>query len=273
MTSPLLDMCSAWPFSEHLFVVALITGVHGGLQWLFCFFFIALDCLGWCKQYKLPREKSYMDPLLPQNIALDHTAFWEQIVGTCLGVPLFAWGLYPAMKMRGCAICVGDGHISLLHLIYEVGIMIIGCDFLFYWIHRALHLPLFYKHIHRRHHEYKASNIWASGYFSIPDLILNILPGILPGLLIGADLSSLLVFTALREWQSIQSHAGYDLPWDLCNRGPFVGGARRHDFHHSHNVGCYGDWFPWWDYICGTDVAYQKYYSQGRKSPKPVKLS
>ena len=27
--------------------------------------------------------------------------------------------------------------------------MIVGCDFLFYWIHRALHQPPFYKLLHK----------------------------------------------------------------------------------------------------------------------------
>ena len=37
---------------------------------------------------------------------------------------------------------------------------------------------------------------------------------------------------------------------------PFTRGASRHDFHHSHNSGCYGDWLPFWDWLMGTDEAY-----------------
>ena len=70
--------------------------------------------------------------------------------------------------------------------------------------------------------------------------------------------------SAIRGWQTVQSHAGYDLPFDPCNRGPFHGGARRHDFHHSHNHGCYGDWTPFWDWACGTDTAYSAHWDKHR---------
>lgn len=65
--------------------------------------------------------------------------------------------------------------------------------------------------------------------------------------------------TKVRQWQTVQSHAGYDLPFDPLNRGPFWGGARRHDFHHSHNTGMYGDWLPFWDWALGTDSAFVEY--------------
>ena len=46
---------------------------------------------------------------------------------------------------------------------------------------------------------------------------------------------------------------------DPCN---LFDGARRHDYHHSHNMGCYGDWFPFWDHACGTDRNYRTYLAQ-----------
>ena len=58
-----------------------------------------------------------------------------------------------------------------------------------------------------------------------------------------------------------------DLPFDICNRGPFWGGAKRHDFHHSHNHGCYGDWSPFWDWAMGTDAAFWAFWA--KKAPHP----
>ena len=40
--------------------------------------------------------------------------------------------------------------------------MIAGCDTLFYWTHRALHQPPLYRLLHKKHHEFKASTVWAS---------------------------------------------------------------------------------------------------------------
>jgi sterol desaturase/sphingolipid hydroxylase (fatty acid hydroxylase superfamily) len=65
-------------------------------------------------------------------------------------------------------------------------------------------------------------------------------------------------------WSSaaVQSHSGFDLPYDPFNRGVFHGGARRHDFHHSHNHGCYADFLPFWDWLCSTDGAYKAYWDK-----------
>eukprot|EP00940_MAST-03C_sp_MAST-3C-sp2_P000224 g224.t1 len=122
-----------------------------------------------------------------------------------------------------------------------------------------------------QHHEYKATNIWASEYFGVIDMLLNIVPGVLPGIALRVDFFSFMCFTALREWQTVQSHAGYDLPIDPLNRGPFWAGARRHDFHHSHNKGCYGDWLPLWDMLCGTDKEFVAHCEKTTRNAKKKK--
>jgi sterol desaturase/sphingolipid hydroxylase (fatty acid hydroxylase superfamily) len=44
----------------------------------------------------------------------------------------------------------------------------VGCQLFleasFYWIHRALHHPTLYKHIHKQHHEYKGTIGFATEY-------------------------------------------------------------------------------------------------------------
>ena len=90
-------------------------------------------------------------------------------------------------------------------------------------------------------------------------MVLQVLPGVVPAVLLSSHFVVLAAFTALRSWQTVQSHAGYDLPWDPCNVWPFSGGSRRHDFHHSHNAGNYGGFFMFWDWACGTDAAYKRH--------------
>ena len=116
--------------------------------------------------------------------------------------------------------------------------------------------------LHKKHHEFRATTVWASEYFGVVDFVLNVLPGVLPALAMRSHLETLLTFTALRMWQTVQSHSGFDLPLDPMNRGPFYGGARRHDFHHSHNAGCYSDFLPFWDWLCGTDRHYKAFWER-----------
>ena len=186
---------------------------------------------------------------LEKNMLLDWHAIKEQLIGTFVVVPLGVWVLAPVLAWRGTDVCT---HMpDTLHIVVHLVALVLACDTQFYWTHRLLHSKLLYRSIHKQHHEYKATNVWASEYFGVIDMILNILPGVIPAVLLGSHFSILLMFTVLRQWQTVQSHAGYNLPWwmDPCN---IFDGARRHDFHHSHNMGCYGDWFPFWDQLCGT---------------------
>ena len=146
----------------------------------------------------------------------------------------------------------------------DIALQIVCCDGLFYWIHRMLHHPVLYRLLHKKHHEFRATTIWASEYFGEVDFVLNVLPGVIPALLLGAHFAVLMAFTVIRQWQTVQSHSGYDLPFDPFNRGIFHGGARRHDFHHTHNNGCYSDFLPFWDWLCGTDRKYAEYWQMNR---------
>ena len=249
---------------EHLQFVLLLNFVHFVSLWVPCWFFLALTKLRLCERYKISRDRPDMDPSLPKNVALDKEAFSEQLVGTFVLVPLISYFGYYPLKQCGMPLSLfplPSPSVCLLHML----LLIVLCDALFYWTHRTLHHPLLYATLHKKHHFYKGTNVYASEYFGVVDFVLNVLPGVLPAVLLRVDLLTFLLFTAARGWQTVQSHAGYDLPFDPLNRGVFAGGARRHDFHHSHNVGCYGDWTPFWDWLCGTDREYRKHYERVKK--------
>jgi sterol desaturase/sphingolipid hydroxylase (fatty acid hydroxylase superfamily) len=302
--------CRALP-SERWFVVVTASVIHACTLWGFCAFFAALEAAAACRRHKIPRRPAAVRGL----DELNGRALREQVLGTCVVVPLAVWLVYPLMRWRGIVVCApeysgggggdGDGMAAgdWWRLAKDVALMIACCDTMFYWTHRACHASRFlYKHVHKQHRtcacslslslslsisspvslllhtcqrsytqplttppptdEFKGTTIWASEYFSPADMVLNILPGALPGVMLGVPFSSLMVFTVLREWQTVQSHAGYDLPWDPCNLWPFSKGARRHDFHHTHNVGMYGDWSPFWDWLCGTDRAFRAFLAR-----------
>ena len=252
------DLCTRFhSTSPTLFVVATASILHAITLWSFCAWFLFLDRLPSCKKYKLPRTRPDLNPKLLKNVQLNASAVFEQLVGTVVVVPLGVWVLCPVLRWRGVHVC--DTSVSVPSACVHLLGMVIGCDTMFYWVHRLLHdNKWLYRTVHKQHHEFKGTTVWASEYFGVIDMVLNILPGVLPAVVMGSHFSVLLVFTALRQWQTVQSHAGYNLPWylDFCN---VFDGARRHDFHHSHNVGCYGDWFGFWDWLCGTDVPFNKY--------------
>ena len=154
------------------------------------------------------------------NDALDKKAFRDQLLSTFVMAPLFGFLLYPVLGWRGMELWT-DTLPSWSICIRDVVIMILGCDTMFYWAHRALHTKALYPY-HKQHHEYKLTNVWASEYFGFFDLVCNLAPGLIPGVLIGTHFQLLMFFTGLRGWQTVQSHAGYGLPFDPINMSVVV---------------------------------------------------
>jgi sterol desaturase/sphingolipid hydroxylase (fatty acid hydroxylase superfamily) len=69
------------------------------------------------------------------------------------------------------------------------------------------------------------------------------------------------MYSALKLWQSIDAHSGYNLPFPIS---PFsfitwMDCAPAHDYHHSNNLGNFGGFFIFWDWLMGTDEKYLKH--------------
>eukprot|EP00030_Apusomonadida_sp_AF-17_P005896 a676613_317.p1 GENE.a676613_317~~a676613_317.p1 ORF type:complete len:322 (-),score=116.69 a676613_317:21-959(-) len=129
-------------------------------------------------------------------------------------------------------------------------------DFYFYWVHRYLHHPSIYKHIHKIHHEHKAPFGIAAEYaHPIETAFLGIGTMLGPMLLID-HLLTLWIWLVVRLFQTIEVHSGYDFPWSLNRWIPFWGGAIFHDFHHEKFDGNYSSTFTLWDKVFGTDDKY-----------------
>ena len=60
-------------------------------------------------------------------------------------------------------------------------------------------------------------------------------------------------------------HTGYDFPWGILKFVPGKADSNFHDFHHSHNSGCYGGFFKLVDQIMNTDAEYNRYYKLDEK--------
>jgi 4-alpha-methyl-delta7-sterol-4alpha-methyl oxidase len=135
-------------------------------------------------------------------------------------------------------------------------------DTLFYWAHRLLHHKSIYKYIHKQHHRYKHS-IGIASEFAHPfeDIVANILPTLLGCLLMGSHLYTLMLWLFIRLLETLDAHSGYSWKWSPFHFLPFQGGSERHYFHHSHNVGCYGSFTIFWDWITGKFYQFVIYLS------------
>jgi len=174
--------------------------------------------------------------------------------------------LYPGFKYFGMP-SIHDPIPNPLTIMIQFIFFLIGVDTTFYWSHRLLHHPLFYKHIHKKHHEFKQSVGIAAEYSHPIEGLLNFISTVGPVIVSGCHLFTFVLFILIRIEETVESHSGYNFPFSVWSRimPALQGGADRHEFHHSHNKGNFG-MFAVWDYVCGTDQAYWEWKKKEQKS-------
>ncbi|CAK7218536.1 hypothetical protein SBRCBS47491_003538 [Sporothrix bragantina] len=125
----------------------------------------------------------------------------------------------------------------------------VGREIMFYYSHRLLHQPRFYRTIHKTHHKFIAPVALAAQYaHPIEHLLANMLPIGLPPLLLHAHVLTYWPFMAFMLVETATVHSGYDF---------FDGAAKMHDLHHEKfnlNYGAFG----FMDYFHGTNTLKRK---------------
>lgn len=241
-----------------------IAATHIIVFWSYQFFLYTLWRFNLLAQYKLPRNRPDTKdgnpyPLIRQAIldsALSH--FILEPVALFFGYPVF----------KSCGVEVSTETfpgfaVAVAHLL----MCLLWTDTTFYWMHRLLHHPALYRHIHKQHHEFKATIGIGSEYaHPIEGIAVNFVTTIGQFFFLGSHLYVIMFYLACRIHQTIETHSGYDLPFPLSVWTCYDDATKRHDFHHTHNVGMYGDWTGFWDWLMGTDKHYRKHYAALKKT-------
>ncbi len=125
-------------------------------------------------------------------------------------------------------------------------------DFLYYWMHRAMHGGWLYRKIHSVHH--RIHTPWAvTGHYMHPvEYVATGSVALIGPMMVGAHVLTLWIWIAFRQWEACEGHCGYAFPWSPTRFLPFGDGAVHHDFHHAKIKGNYAGFLGLWDRVFGT---------------------
>ncbi|KAF2404219.1 C-5 sterol desaturase [Trichodelitschia bisporula] len=120
-------------------------------------------------------------------------------------------------------------------------------DALIYWIHRGLHHPALYKHLHKPHHKWIVPTPFASHAFHPLDGYAQSLPyHIFPFVLPLQKYAYVILFVFINVW-SVLIHDG-----EYATNSPVINGAACHTMHHLYFNYNYGQFFTFWDRLGGS---------------------
>ncbi|CAM9091170.1 unnamed protein product [Ectocarpus fasciculatus] len=234
-----------------LFVIVAMLAHHGTF-WGWSAFVHLCHKLNWFKAYKI-QDVEY-------NKELTIDCLKKCIVNHVVVYPIAMYCAYDLFKYFGMGVFepLPPVQIILRDLLCAVAVN----DTLFYWAHRALHHKSIYKYIHKQHHMFKV-NVAMSAEFANPieEVFANIIPTMLAVLLLGSHMLVIALWLVIRVSETLDAHSNFDFPFSPFSFFSWQGGARRHEFHHSHNVGCYGSFTIFWDHIMGTDADFLRHES------------
>lgn len=129
-------------------------------------------------------------------------------------------------------------------------------DMFFYWSHRAMHLPRFYKFFHKVHHESTdPSPLTAFAFHPSEAIIENMMHFILPFLL-PLHFGTIIAWQIFSMLNNVLAHLGYEIYPKIWVKLPimqFKTASTHHNMHHQLFNGNYALYFTWWDKWMGTE--------------------
>ncbi|KAF8313591.1 hypothetical protein DL93DRAFT_1148595 [Clavulina sp. PMI_390] len=141
---------------------------------------------------------------------------------------------------------------GLAYLILSVPFFLLFTDYCIYWIHRWLHLPWFYKNIHKPHHKWLIPTPFASHAFHPVDGYSQSVPYHLFVFLFPMHQHLYLaLFVAINFW-SIFIHDSDMLVSAGSKVERFINTPAHHTLHHLYFTCNYGQYFTWADRYGGS---------------------
>lgn len=180
---------------------------------------------------------------------------WSLLSAAIYGVPagLVAWG----WQQRGWTEIYTDPHaFPLWYLPLSVLLYLFAHDTWFYWTHRLMHRPRWFRLAHAVHHASRPPTAWAAMSFHPIEALTGAV--VIPALvfLIPIHVAMLAVVLTIMTVMGITNHMGWEMFPRAIVHSRFGGGlitASHHNRHHELYSCNYGLYFRLWDRLCSTD--------------------
>lgn len=234
---PIYQM-SAWPrdyLPRQLVSLSVITllGIHvlyflfAGLSYKFIF------------NHEMMRHPRFLKNQVRQEIHASLKAFPSMIL---LTLPWFQ-----AEVMGYSRLYDGLDTYGYTYLVLSVPLFLLFTDYGIYWIHRWLHLPVFYKIFHKPHHKWIIPTPFASHAFHPVDGYLQSVPYHIYIFLFPLHRMLYLgLFVAVNFW-SIFIHDSDMITGHALEN--VINGPAHHTLHHLYFTCNYGQYFTWADRV------------------------
>jgi Delta7-sterol 5-desaturase len=180
---------------------------------------------------------------------------WSLVSAAIYGVPagVVAWG----WQARGWTRIYTDaGALPLWYLPLSLLLYLFLHDTWFYWTHRLLHRPAWFRLAHAVHHASRPPTAWAAMSFHPIEALSGAL--VIPVLvfLVPIHVAVLGLVLAIMTVMGVTNHMGWEMfPRALVHSraGHWLITASHHHLHHERYRCNYGLYFRFWDRLCGTD--------------------
>lgn len=189
------------------------------------------------------------------NPQIRREILWSLISAAVYGIPagVVAWG----WQNRGWTLIYTDvSAYPLWMLPLSVLLFLFAHDTWFYWTHRLMHRPRWFRIAHAVHHASRPPTAWAAMSFHWVEALSGAIVIPLLVFVIPIHVAALGVVLTVMTVMGVTNHMGWELfpAWMWKGRiGGWLITASHHQRHHEF-YGCnYGLYFRFWDRVCGTD--------------------
>lgn len=145
---------------------------------------------------------------------------------------------------------------GILFALFGVILLLLVHDTYFYWLHRLLHTPWLFRHVHLHHHRPSPPTPFTSFAFHPIEAILEFAFIVPMVFIMPLHPITLFVFANMMTAMNVWGHLGYELlPEKVIHGkiGRWFNSTTHHDMHHRYNLWNYGLYFNFWDRIMHTN--------------------